>query len=89
MNYGHSEDIRRCKNGTIDYLYYSNIGRLERSRQAYKLSGSAINWIKSIITFESTKNFDKSGTAYIKDPDEFAIRNRAEYQMNVLTKKAA
>lgn len=39
MNFDAADDIRRLKDGSIDYQYYSSIGRQTRSREFKEISG--------------------------------------------------
>jgi hypothetical protein len=51
MKYEPLNDIRRHKDGSIDYSYYTNIGRIERSRQTYKNIGVLSKLLRSIFGF--------------------------------------
>ncbi|MCR9213577.1 MAG: hypothetical protein NXI13_07650 [Proteobacteria bacterium] len=55
MNYEPLNDILRHKDGSIDYSHYTNIGRIERSRQTYKNMGAFSRYLRSVFTFPGKK----------------------------------
>ncbi len=55
MNY---ENLRRYKDGSIDYSHHLNIGRIERSRQALNLVGAISKLLQSIFDLAAKRKLD-------------------------------
>ena len=57
------DNIRRIQNGSIDYKYYSDIGRLERSRETRRMLGTLAKLIRSMFR---KSMFDNSANTHSK-----------------------
>ena len=55
MTYETLDNIRRHKDGSIDYAHYTKIGRLERSRETYRNVGAVSQFLRSLAGLFTNK----------------------------------
>ena len=82
------DNIRRIQNGSIDYEYYSDIGRVERSREARRMFRTLAKLIRSMMQNSIFEKCAKTQFKVINQPRPASIQSFIPFEGPMIRKAA-